>query len=68
LLFFPFDFDREKSLEPCPLSLGLPLTIIASDVEVSELDFFLVSSDSSAPTITSNSILYVELKLIEVTK
>jgi hypothetical protein len=32
------------------------------------LDFFLVSLDSKAPTITSNSILYVVMKLIEVTK
>jgi hypothetical protein len=67
-LFFPFDFDWEKSLWTYPLSLGLPLTTIASNVDISKLDFILVSLVNRAPTITSNLILYFELKLVEVTK
>lgn len=50
------------------LSLEWPLTIIASDVEVSEFDLFLVSSDNKAPTTSSNSRVSDELRLIEVTK
>ena len=50
LLFFHFDFDRELFCLLKRLSLEQPLTIIASDVEVSEFDLFLVSSNNKALT------------------
>ena len=68
LLFFPFDFDRDLFYLLKHISLGWPLTIIASDVEVYEFDLFLVSLNRKAPTTSSNSRVSDELRLIEVTK
>ena len=68
LLFFPFYFDREFFFWLKHFYLDRPLTIIASDVEVSKFDLFLVSLDSIAPTTSSNSRVFDELRLIEVTK
>jgi len=68
LLFLPLDFDLDVPLEFQSFSFDQPLTTNVSDVEISRLYFYRVSSNNRAPMIASKSMVSIDIKLIKFRK